>query len=128
MQTPKELRYAKTHEWVRVEGNIAVVGITDHAQEELGDIVFVEQPPAGETFSKGDEIATVESVKASSPIYAPVSGTVESVNEELADQPELINRKPYEAFLFTLRITDASELDSLLDAEGYERAVREEQH
>jgi glycine cleavage system H protein len=126
MVTPQELRYNKTHEWVRVQGELAYVGITDYAQESLGDIVYVEAPEVGAAVKKGEELATIESVKAASPIYAPVSGTVERVNPALEKSPELVNQKPYEAFLFVLKIADSSELAGLLDATAYERHVEEE--
>jgi glycine cleavage system H protein len=126
MVTPQELRYNKTHEWVRVEGELAYVGITDYAQESLGDIVYVEPPEVGAAVKKGEELATIESVKAASPIYAPVSGTVERVNSALDKTPELVNQKPYEAFLLVLKITDPGELAGLLDAAAYERHVEQE--
>lgn len=126
MVTPKQLRYAPSHEWVRVEGELAYVGITDYAQESLGDIVYVETPAPNEAFKKGEEVATIESVKAASPIYAPVSGTVAQVNGALEGSPELINQKPYEAFLFVLRVADPKELNDLLDAAAYERHVEQE--
>ncbi len=126
MITPQELRYAKTHEWVRVEGELAYVGITDYAQEELGDIVYVEPPEVGSAVKKDQEVATIESVKAASPIYAPVSGTVERVNPKLEKSPELVNQKPYEAFLFVLKLTNPAELADLLEASAYERHVEQE--
>jgi len=126
MNIPANLRYAKTHEWVRVEGSTAYVGITDYAQEALGDIVFVEMPATGEERKKGEEIATIESVKAASAIYAPVTGKVLRVNEALAKTPELINQKPYEAFLFTLEMSKPAELEELLDAAAYAQWVEEE--
>ncbi len=126
MVTPQELRYNKTHEWVRVEGELAYVGITDYAQESLGDIVYVEPPEVGSAVKKGQEVATIESVKAASPIYAPLSGTVERVNPKLEKTPELVNQKPYEAFLFVLKVADPSELADLLEAAAYERHVEQE--
>jgi glycine cleavage system H protein len=126
MVTPKELRYAKSHEWVRVEGEQAYVGITDYAQEELGDIVYVEPPEVGSAVKKDQEVATIESVKAASPIYAPVSGTVERVNPKLEKTPELVNQKPYEAFLFVLKLANSSELADLMEASAYERHVEQE--
>jgi glycine cleavage system H protein len=126
MITPQELRYNKTHEWVRVEGELATVGITDYAQESLGDIVYIELPAAEQVVKKGEELATIESVKAASPIYAPVSGTVVRINPLLAKTPELVNQKPYEAFLFVLRIANPAELAGLLDAAAYERQVEQE--
>ncbi len=96
-EIPEDLRYTKEHEWVRLEGERAVVGITDHAQNELTDVVYVELPSVGDGFAKGQEFAVVESVKAASEIYAPLSGTVAEVNKELDDRPELVNDSPYEA-------------------------------
>jgi glycine cleavage system H protein len=126
MTVPQELKYNKTHEWVRAEGELATVGITDYAQESLGDIVYVEPPEAGQTVKQGEEVATIESVKAASPIYAPVSGKVERLNPLLEKTPELINQKPYEAFLFVIRMADPSQLASLLDAAAYESHVAQE--
>jgi glycine cleavage system H protein len=126
MIVPQELKYNKTHEWVRMEWELATVGITDYAQESLGDIVYVEPPVAGETVKTGEEVATIESVKAASPIYAPVSGKVERLNPLLEKTPELINQKPYEAFLFVIRMADPSQLAGLLDAEAYESHVEQE--
>jgi glycine cleavage system H protein len=123
VEIPAGLKYTETHEWVRVEGDIAFVGITDYAQEALGDIVFVERPRVGDTFARGEEIATVESVKAASPIYCPVGGTVAQVNDKLQGEPELINRGAYGAFIFALRISDPAELGALLGASGYAEVV-----
>lgn len=119
--TPTELRYASSHEWSRLEEDGTItVGITNHAQDALGDVVFVELPEVGRQLSAGDECAVVESVKAASDIYAPVSGEVIAVNEALADAPELVNSDPYgQAWLFRVKPVDASELDGLLDADGY---------
>src|SRR5690554_484409 len=119
--TPSELRYASSHEWSRQEADGSItVGITNHAQDALGDVVFVELPEVGRQLSAGDECAVVESVKAASDIYAPVGGEVIAINEALADSPELLNEDPYgEAWLFKVQPTDSSELDKLLDAEGY---------
>ena len=119
--TPTELRYASSHEWSRLEEDGTItVGITNHAQDALGDVVFVELPEVGRQLSAGDECAVVESVKAASDIYAPVSGEVIAVNEALADAPELVNSDPYgEASFFRVKPVDASELDGLLDADGY---------
>jgi glycine cleavage system H protein len=125
--TPAELKYAKTHEWARLEDDGTVtVGISDHAQHALGDVVFVELPEVGAELTAGSEAGVVESVKAASDIYAPVSGEVIAINEKLVDVPETINGDPYgDGWFFRLRPSDASELDELLDAEGY-RAVSEE--
>ena len=126
MAAPEELKFLKSHEWVRVEGSTAYVGISDHAQEELGDIVFVELPDEGDEFGKGEEVTNIESVKAASPIYSPVSGKIVKVNEELDDSPELINQKPYETFIFAVEMSDSSELDSLLSYEDYQKSIEEE--
>ncbi len=126
MITPKELKYAKTHEWVRVEGGLAFVGISDYAQESLGDIVYLEPPEQGQVVKQGEEVATIESVKAASPIYAPVSGTVERLNPLLEKKPELINQKPYEAFLFVVRLSAPAQLAGLLEAAAYEAHVEQE--
>ena len=119
--TPSELRYASSHEWSRQEADGSItVGITNHAQDALGDVVFVELPEVGRQLAAGDECAVVESVKAASDIYAPVSGEVIAVNEALVDAPELLNEDPYgEAWLFKVKPTDSTELDQLLDADGY---------
>ena len=125
MEIPKDLKYAKTHEWVRVEGDVAYIGISDYAQEELGDIVYVEMP-AGDSYQKNEEAATVESVKAASAIYTPVAGTIKEINPELENAPESINQKPYQAFIFAIQFSDASGLDELLDAESYQKHVEQE--
>ena len=125
MNVPKELQYTKTHEWIRYEGDTATVGITDHAQDELGDVVFIELPEAGASFDAGDSFGTVESVKAVSDIYAPVGGEVVEVNQTLNDAPEKINEDPYgEGWMIKLRVL--GEVD-LLSAEEYERVVEEEE-
>ncbi|MEJ5272699.1 MAG: glycine cleavage system protein GcvH [Spirochaetota bacterium] len=120
MEILKNLKYSKTHEWVRVEDGIAYVGITDFAQHSLGDIVYVELPEVDTEVSKGDEISNIESVKAASPIFSPVSGTIIKVNEDLEDDAELINHKPYDAFIYAVELSDPSELDELMDADQYE--------
>jgi glycine cleavage system H protein len=120
MNVPKNLRYSKTHEWVRVEGDIAVVGITDHAQHELTDVVYVEAPAVGSRVEAGKECAVVESVKAASDIYAPVSGDIVAVNEELSSEPELLNQDPYDkGWMFKIKISDAGELNELLSPNDY---------
>jgi glycine cleavage system H protein len=118
---PSNLRYRDTHEWIRVEDDgTVVVGISDHAQEALGDMVFVELPEPGMSYDQGDACAVVESVKAASDIYAPVSGEVVEANGKLEDAPELVNSNPYgEGWLFRMIPSDSSELDGLLDAEAY---------
>jgi len=113
-------RYTKSHEYVRVEGGTGVVGITDYAQSQLGDVVFVELPPVGERLSKGAEAATVESVKAASEVNAPVSGEVVEVNSALADSPGLVNEDPSgKGWFLKIKLTDATELDSLMDEDSY---------
>ena len=125
---PSELKYATSHEWVRNEGDgFVTVGITDHAQELLGDMVFVELPEVGENVSTGDDVAVAESVKAASDIYAPISGEVTEVNEELEDSPELVNSDAYgDGWLFKVKLDDSAELDALLDAEGYANSIDED--
>lgn len=127
-QTPSELKYASSHEWARLEedGSISI-GITDHAQEALGDVVFVELPEVGDTLAAGDEAAVVESVKAASDIYAPVSGEVISVNAELADEPEKVNSDPYnDGWFFRIKPEDSSELDKLMNASEYDEQCAED--
>ena len=119
--TPAELRYAASHEWARLEADGSVsVGITDHAQIALGDVVFVELPVLGRQFAAGEQAGVVESVKAASDVYAPLSGTVIAVNEMLADSPEAINADPYGTWFYRLQPVDAAELDNLLDAAAYQ--------
>jgi glycine cleavage system H protein len=126
MSVPTNLCYAKTHEWVRVEGDTAVVGITDHAQHELTDIVYIEPPDIGDTIVAGKECAVVESVKAASDIYAPVSGEVTEINTALADHPELINKDPYgKGWIFKVKMTDTEEVDDLLDPDEYASHIGE---
>ena len=121
---PADLKYAKSHEWARLETDGSVtVGITDHAQELLGDLVFIELPEAGSHFIAGKEVAVVESVKAASDIYAPLSGTISAVNQAAADAPELVNQDAYAAWLFKLQPENAADLDKLLDAAGYQQEI-----
>ena len=121
MDTPRELRYTKSHEWVRWNGKIATVGITDFAQDQLSDLTYVELPTVGDSFSAQDQIAVVESVKAASDVYAPISGTIHDVNKNLIEKPELINSDCYgEGWIFKLIPDDVSELETLLDAEQYD--------
>jgi len=128
MNFPKELKYTKDHEWTRMEGEFAVIGITDYAQDKLGSIVFVDLPALGKSFKKGETLVTVDSVKAVAEVYAPMSGRVESVNESLRDNPEVINRECYgQGWMVKLKIVDAAELSSLLPAEAYEAFVAEEE-
>ena len=120
MDYPESLKYTKDHEWVGVDGDIATVGITLHAQEQLGDVVFVELPSVGTAVSQGDQFGTVESVKAVSELYAPISGEVTEVNEQLQDEPETVNREPHgTGWMIKIRLSDAAELDALLDATAY---------
>lgn len=121
---PNNLKYAESHEWVLVEGDIATVGITDHAQEELSDVVFVDLPEVGAIIPVGDNVAVVESVKAASDIYAPVTGEILEVNEDLGNDPALVNTDPYGAgWLYKVKMTDPSELDDLMTAEAYAESI-----
>jgi len=125
METPKELKYAKTHEWIKMEGEIGTVGITDYAQEQLTDVVFVELPQMGKVVSQGEVVAVVESVKSVSDIYAPVSGEVTGVNKELENKPGLINEESYgKGWIFKIKIKNTKELDSLSSAEDYEKSIK----
>lgn len=129
MNIPKELKFTKDHEWVKVEGGIVTIGITDYAQAQLGDVVFVELPEAGAEVAAGGGLSVVESVKAVSDIYAPVSGTIVESNEMLADAPETVNQDPYgQGWIAKLELSDASELSGLLDSEAYEKLVAEGGH
>ena len=124
MNIPEDLQYTKSHEWVRIEGDTVTIGITDHAQDELGDVVFVELPDEGTTFDAGESFGTVESVKAVSDLYTPVGGEVVEVNSSLEDAPENINEDPYgEGWIVKLRTTDDADL---LSPEEYEKVVEEE--
>jgi glycine cleavage system H protein len=124
LNIPEDLQYTKSHEWVRIEGDTATIGITDHAQDELGDVVFVELPEEGATFDTGESFGTVESVKAVSDLYTPVGGEVVEVNSALEDAPENINEDPYgEGWIVKLRTTDGADL---LSPEEYEKVVEEE--
>ncbi len=125
---PAELRYAASHEWVRPEGNgVFTVGITEHAQELLGDMVFLDLPDEGDEIAMGDDIAVAESVKAASDVYAPITGEVVAVNEDLEDSPELVNSDPYgDGWMFKVKIEDESEVESLLDADGYAESIEDE--
>jgi len=118
------LRFTKDHEWIKVDGDIATVGITDYAQKALGDVVFVEVPEAGREVSKGEDAAVVESVKAASEVYAPASGTVTEGNTALADNPALVNESPEDAaWFFRLRLSNPAELDELMDRDAYDQYV-----
>ncbi|WP_460159044.1 glycine cleavage system protein GcvH [Pseudomonas sp. S1_H07] len=123
---PAELRFAESHEWARLEADGTVaVGISDHAQEALGDVVFVELTEVGKVFGAGDQAGVVESVKAASDIYSPIAGEVIAVNEELSGSPELLNSDPYGAWIFKLKPSDKAEVGKLLDAAGYKSAIGE---
>ncbi len=127
MEIPPVLKYSKEHEWVAIEGSVATVGITDYAQDQLGEIVYVELPAVGDKISKDDPFGVVESVKAVSDIYAPLSGTVIEINEDLPESPEVVNEDPYgDGWLIKVKISDAAELDDLMDNEEYEELVAKE--
>jgi glycine cleavage system H protein len=118
---PEELHYSKDHEWVRVEGDIAVVGITDYAQNSLGDVVYVELPKVGETFAANESFGSVESVKAVSEVFSPVSGDISATNESLNDEPEKVNQDPYgEGWMIRVKMSNRGEVDSMLTAAEYE--------
>jgi len=129
MNIVQGLKYSNGHEWVRVEGNQATIGVTDFAQSQLGDVVFVELPEDDIIVRAGDGFSVIESVKAVSDIYAPVSGKIVKVNQELVNEPEIVNQDPYEAgWIVAIELTDISELDDLMDADAYERFVAEGGH
>lgn len=126
-QIPDHLRYTDEHEWVKLSDDLVVVGITDYAQQQLGDVVYVELPSEGDEVMKGEPFGTVESTKAVSELFAPISGTVEKVNHRLEDEPERVNRDPYgKGWMIKIAPSDPSELDDLLDAESYEDLVERE--
>ncbi len=128
MKLDPEARYTKSHEWARWDGEEIVCGITDHAQESLSDIVYVELPEVGDTFEKGEPFGVVESVKAASDLYMPMGGEITAVNEALEDTPELVNQDPYgEGWMIRFKPSDPSEFDDLLDADAYEAFVAEEE-
>lgn len=121
----EDLKFTKEHEWLKVEGDIAIVGISDYAQKELGDVVYVELPPIGDTFAKGEACSSIESVKAVSDIYAPVSGEIADTNNELEDKPELVNQSPYEeGWIFKIKIEEEGDLEELMDADLYEEYLQ----
>lgn len=127
MDFPDDAKYTKEHEWVRVQGKVATIGITDYAQEQMGDIVYVEMPDDGLILAKGDAFGVVESVKSVSDVYSPLSGKIVETNDPLKDNPETVNEDPYnEGWLVKLELTDPVELDELLDARDYEAFVTEE--
>jgi glycine cleavage system H protein len=123
---PVELKYAKEHEWVRVQGDEAVVGISDFAQDQLGEVVFVDMPSAGDSVAAGDTFGEIESVKSVSELYSPISGEIVEVNDALGDTPEVVNQDPYgDGWMIRVKLADASELDGLMSAEEYEAFVAE---
>ncbi|MGI6576530.1 MAG: glycine cleavage system protein GcvH [Eubacteriales bacterium] len=126
MEIKKGLYYTEENEWVRVEGNTAYIGITDYAQDALGDIVFIELPEVGDKLEAGDTFSVVESVKAASDVYLPVSGTVIEINKELEDSPELINEDPYGSWIIAVDMLDVTELEQLMDAAAYEELTSKE--
>jgi glycine cleavage system H protein len=128
-ENPKDYRYTESHEWIKQEGDLCTCGITDHAQESLTDIVFVELPEVGGEVAQGDRAAVVESVKSVSDIYAPVSGKISAVNQELSSAPETINNDPYTAgWIFKIQCSNPQETESLLNQADYEKFVQEESH
>jgi len=129
METPQNLKYTESHEWVRQEADGTVtVGITDHAQTQLGDVVFVESPQPGSAVKKGEECGVIESVKAAADIYAPLSGEIVAANDELTDSPGKINSQPYDAWMFRIKPSNPGELSGLLDAAAYEKIAEADQH
>ncbi len=125
---PSELKFLSSHEWVSVDGDVATIGVSDHAQELLGDLVFVELPETGSAVSAGDSVAVIESVKAASDTYAPVSGEIIEVNEELEDSPERINDDPYgDGWMYRVKMDDPDEVDGLLNADSYTDAIADEE-
>ncbi len=127
MSIPKELRYSEEHEWVKVDGERCVIGITDHAQHALGDIVFVELPEIGDEIIMNEPFGSVESTKAVSELFAPISGRVTEINEELLDNPNFVNESPYEkAWMIAVEVSDMDDLDNLMNAEQYAKMLTEE--
>lgn len=125
--TPESLKYTRTHEWVRLDGDTAIVGVTDHAQEAMGDVTFVELPETGKAVTQSEECGVIESVKAASDLYAPLAGEIGEANQALESTPELINQEPYEGgWIFKLRNVDGSQLEGLLDAAQYTAQVESE--
>ncbi len=127
MRIEKGLYYTKEHEWLKVEDNVAWIGISDYAQEHLGNVVYVELPEEEDEVEKGETVASLESVKAASDIYAPVSGTVVEINEALEDEPGLVNSEPYETWIVKLEMSDEEELGDLFSSEEYEKFLKEEE-
>nr|WP_075573415.1 glycine cleavage system protein GcvH [Ezakiella massiliensis] len=126
MEVKKDLMYTKDHEWVKIEGEEAYVGLCDYAQNQLGEIVYVELPDVDDEFDVEDAVAAIESTKAASDLFAPMAGVVTEVNEELEDAPELLNEKPYDAWVVKMKLEDASATDGLMNAEEYEKYLAEE--
>ena len=127
-EVPSDLKYLSTHEWALIEGNVATIGISDHAQAALGDLVYVELPEVGDSVSAGDSVAVVESVKAASDTYAPVSGEVIEINEVLDGSPDRINDDPYgDGWMYKVQMEDSGEVEDLLDAESYAEAIEDEE-
>jgi glycine cleavage system H protein len=125
---PTELKFLSSHEWVLVEGDVATVGVSDHAQELLGDLVYVELPEVGTTVAAGDSVGVIESVKAASDTYAPIAGEIIEINEDLEDAPERINVDPYgDGWMYKMSIEDAEELENLLDAEAYSISIADDE-
>jgi glycine cleavage system H protein len=128
MEFPKNLRYTKEHEWTLLENETAIVGITDYAQEHLGDVVFVELPEIGTELKRGEALCVVESVKAASDVYAPISGGVVEINEELEAHPEILNESPYEkGWIVKIKVAESSEYDDLMSVEDYEKFIESEE-
>ncbi|MFP4555867.1 MAG: glycine cleavage system protein GcvH [Bacteroidales bacterium] len=126
MNIPTDLKYTKDHEWIKVDGNVATVGVTDFAQSQLGDVVFVEIETEGETLDKEEVFGTIEAVKTVSDMFMPVSGKIVAVNEQLADTPELVNKDPYgDGWMIKIELSDASEVDELLTADKYKETIDE---
>ena len=127
MEYPSDLKYMSTHEWIRVKGDKGVVGISDFAQHELSDVVYVELPSVGDNVTAGNQCAVVESVKSASDIYSPVTGSISRVNEEVNNAPDTVNKDPYgEGWLFEVELEDPSELDNLMDAKAYQKQLESE--
>ncbi len=123
---PENLKYAKSHEWSKVEDNNVIrIGITDFAQEELGDLVYIELPELGKQFKAGEQCAVVESVKTASDLYSPVTGAVVAINEDVTDSPEQVNDEPYDTWLFCIKADDLTGLDALMDAEAYQKMIED---
>ena len=126
MAVPKDYKYTRTHEWVKIDGDVATIGITDFAQSELGDITYIELPPVGSSLNQSDSLGVIESVKAASDIYSPISGEVIEDNADVETTPEMVNSSPFDsAWLVKLRVTDESQINGLLDADAYEKLLEE---